>query len=81
MAPKKGFHLADVRVVPLICNYSICNIYSARVSRGSLGNLSTTSMRQHGQRNHLKKYQQEIEKKAKESVLPPPRVEPLSIQK
>ena len=80
MAPKKAFIWQMFEQCPESAVTVICNICSARVSRGTLGNMGTTGMRQHGQRNHLIKYQ-EIEKKAKESVLPLPRDAALTIQK
>ena len=80
MAPKKAFIRQMFEHCPESAVTVICNICSARVSRGTLGNMGTTGMRQHGQRNHLKKYKG-VEKKAKESVLPPPHDTPLSIQK
>ena len=71
MAPKKSFIWQMFEQCLESVVTVICNICSAKVSRGTLGNMGTPGMRQHGQRNHLMKYQ-EIEKKAKESVLPLP---------
>ena len=80
MAPKKSFILQMFEQCLESVVTVICNICSAKVSRGTLGNMGTPGMRQHGQRNHLIKYK-EVEKKAKESVLPPPHDAPLSLQK
>ena len=80
MAPKKAFIWQMFEQCPESAVTVICNICSARVSRGTLGNMGTTGMPQHGQRNHLIKYK-EVEKKAKESVLPPTHDAPMSLQK